>query len=150
MVAAWGNAAHVKRGSKLCPRWQGPYEIVRAMSTTAYEVRLLGRPDKKCKPVHWSRIKRFADANFDVAERLVLTAVNDCQKFEVEEFVGWRIGDNDAVELKVRWHGFEPNDDTWEALTALHEDVPALVGKYLRSQAGQDEQLDEAAAHLDD
>lgn len=42
MVAAWGNAAHVKRGSKLCPRWQGPYEIVQAVSTTAYSVRLVG------------------------------------------------------------------------------------------------------------
>ena len=113
MVAAWGNAAHVKRGSKLCPRWQGPYEVVRALSTTAYEVRLLGRPDKKCKPVHWSRIKRFAGAGFDVTERLVRTTVNDCQKFEVEEFVGWRIEDDGAVLLKVRWHGFEPFDDTY-------------------------------------
>ena len=28
MVAAWGNAAHVKLGSKICPGWQGPYEVV--------------------------------------------------------------------------------------------------------------------------
>ena len=31
----------------------------------------------------------------------------------------------------------------------LHH-VPVLVGKYLRTQAGQDERLDEAAANLDD
>ena len=24
MVAAWGNSAHIKRGSKLCPGWQDP------------------------------------------------------------------------------------------------------------------------------
>ena len=149
MVAAWGNAAHVTRGSKLCPRWQGPYEIVGAISTTAYDVRLLGRPNKKAKPVYWSRMKRFAGAGFDINEKLVRTAVNDCQKFEVEEFVGWRVDDNNEVELKVRWHGFQPNDDTWESLEGLYDDVPVLVRKYLRTQQGQDERLDEAAAELD-
>ena len=102
MVASWGNAAHVKRGSKLCPGWQGPYEIVNAISTTAYEVRLIGRPDKNPKPVHWSRIKRFADSTFPVDEKLVRTAVNDCQKFEVDSFEGWRVDDDGGIQLQVR------------------------------------------------
>ena len=94
-------------------------------------------------------MKRFAGAGFKVSERLVRTAVNDCQKFEIDEFVGWRLQDDGTVQLKVRWHGFQPQDDTWEALEGLHDDVPALVGKYLRAHAGEDEQLDEAAANLD-
>ena len=99
--------------------------------------------------VHWSRIKKFAGAGFDILERLRRTAVNDCQKFEVEEFVVWRIQDDDTVQLKVRWHGFQPHDDTWEDLANLYSDVPALVGKYLRAEAGKDDRLDEAAANLD-
>lgn len=99
--------------------------------------------------VHWSRIKKFAGAGFDISERLRRTAVNDCQKFEVEEFVAWRIQDDDTVQLKVRWHGFQPHDDTWEDLANLYSDVPALVGKYLRAEAGKDDRLDEAAANLD-
>ena len=150
MVAAWGNAAHVKRSSKLCPTWQGPYEIVSPISPTSYEVRLLGRPDKQPKPVHWSRMKRFADAGFDISERLVRTAVNDCQKFDVQEFVAWREGDDGSIQLKVRWEGFEPQDDTWQDLQGLSEDVPAMVRKYLRQHAGESEALDAVAATLQD
>ena len=150
MVTAWGNSAHVKRGSKLCPTWQGPYEVVNPISPTSYQVRLLGRPNKEPKPVHWTRMKRFGDAGFDVSERLVRTAVNDCQKFDVQEFVGWREGDDKSIELKVRWEGFEPQDDTWQGLEGLFEDVPAMVRKYLRLQAGKSEVLDAAAAKLQD
>ena len=148
MVAAWGNAAHVKRGSKLCPQWQGPYEIVNPLSTTAYKVRLLGRPDKKVKPVHWSRMKRFADATFPVNERLTRTAVNDCQKFEVDGFQAWRVDDDGDIQLKVRWHGFQSQDDTWEDVARLYDDVPVLVTNYLSEHVGEDDRLDVAAAAL--
>ena len=148
MVAAWGNAAHVKRGSKLSPAWQGPYEVVTPVSTTAYEVRLLGRPDKKLKTVHWSRMKRFADGTFPVTEKLTRTAVNDCQKFNVGSFQAWRFDDDGNVQLKVRWHGFQPQDDTWEDLEQLHDDVPVLVANYLKANAGKDDRLDAMAATL--
>lgn len=148
MVAAWGNAAHVKRGSKLCPGWQGPYEVVKPLSTTSYEVRLLGRTDKKPKAVHWSRIKRFADKTFNVTEKLVRTAVNDCQKFDVAGFHAWRTNDDDEVQLKVRWEGFQPQDDTWEDLEQLYNDVPVLVTNYLKNHAADDERLAAAAATL--
>ena len=129
MVAAWGNAAHVQYASKLCPNWQGPYEVIAPVSTTPYLVQLIGRPDKKPKPAHWSRMKRFGAAGFDVSERLTRTAVNDCQKFDVERFVDWRCDHNGEIELLTRWHGFEQDDDTWEGLRQLHEDIPALVTK---------------------
>ena len=148
MVAAWGNAAHVQRSSKLCPNWQGPYEIVEPISVSAYKVRLLGRPSKTPKPVHWSRMKRFGDASFDITEKLIRTAVNDCQKFDVEEIIGWKIGPDNAVELHVRWEGFEDEDNTWQGLQQMHEDVPALVRKYLKAHEGEDERLDDAAQRL--
>ena len=69
MVAAWGNSAHVKRGSKLCPVWQGPYQVTGTVSPTSYQVVLLGREDKPPKTVHWSRMKRFGGPNFNVSER---------------------------------------------------------------------------------
>ena len=148
MVAAWGNSAHIKRGSKLCPTWQGPYQVVDAVSATCYAVRLIGRPDKKPKKVHWSRMKRFAGADFDITERLIRTAVNDCQKFDVQEFMEWRANDNGAIQLRVRWEGFEPQDDTWQDIEGLYEDVPALVRQYLRNHAGESEELDAVAAAL--
>ena len=149
MVAAWGNAAHVKRASKLCPGWQGPYEVVRPLSPTAYEVRLVGRPDKAVKAVHWSRMKLFANGGFDVTEKLTRTPVNDCQKFDVSSFVAWRVDDEGDIQLKVRWEGFQPQDDTWEELEQLFNDVPVLVRNYLKQHEGEDERLDDVAAQLD-
>ena len=149
MVAAWGNAAHVKRGSKLCPAWQGPYEVLKPLSTTAYEVRLVGRTDKKPKAVHWSRMKLFGDKTFNVTEKLTRTAVNDCQKFDVSSFQKWRMNDDGEVELKVRWEGFQPQDDTWEDLEQLYGDVPVLVKNYLADHVEVDDRLATAAAALE-
>ena len=148
MVAAWGNSAHIKKGSKLCPTWQGPYQVSGTISPTTYQVQLLGRENKPAKNVHWSRMKRFAGADFNISERLVRTAINDCQKFDVEKFIGWRAGDDGEIQLRVRWEGFEPQDDTWQSLEGLFEDVPALVRQYLRNHAGESEELDAAASTL--
>ena len=83
-----------------------------------------------------------------MTEVLTRTAVNDCQKFDVESFQGWRLTDEGAVQLKVRWHGFQAYDDKWEDLEQLHDDVPVLVTNYLQQQANKDERLDAAAATL--
>ena len=148
MMTAWGNAAHVKRSHKLGPTWQGPYEVVQAISATTYGVQLLGRPDKDVKKVHWSRMKRFGGADFDVTERLKRTAVNDCQRFDVQSFQEWRCNDDGTMQLRVRWQGVEPHDDTWQDIDDLHNDVPVLVRNYLRDHQGEDDRLDEAAARL--
>ena len=113
------------------------------------EVRLVGRPDKAVKAVHWSRMKLFANGGFDVTEKLTRTAVNDCQKFDVSSFVAWRVDDEGDIQLKVRWEGFQPQDDTWEELEQLFNDVPVLVRNYLKQHEGEDERLDNAAAQLD-
>ena len=52
------------------------------------------------------------------------------------------------VQLRVRWQGFEPQDDTWQDIDGLYDDVPVLVSKYLRDHQGEDDRLDEAAARL--
>ena len=80
---------------------------------------------------------------------LVRTAVNDCQKFEVDHFVDWREGDDGEIQLRVNWEGFQAQDDTWQDVESLFEDVPTLVRQYLRQQAGKSEVLDAAAAALE-
>lgn len=100
------------------------------------------------KAVHWSRMKRFADKTFPVTERLTRTAVNDCKKFDVETFQDWRVDGDGDIQLKVRWHGFQAQADTWKDLEQLYGDVPVLVANYLQEHAGEDERLDAAAAEL--
>ena len=93
-------------------------------------------------------MKLFGDGTFKVTEKLVRTAVNDCQKFDVGSFQGWRLTDDDSVQLKVRWEGFQPQDDTWEDLQQLFDDVPVLVTNYLKAHEEEDDRLDAAAAEL--
>ena len=49
----------------------------------------------------------------------------------------------------MRWEGFQPQDDTWEELEQLFNDVPVLVRNYLKQHEGEDERLDDVAAQLD-
>ena len=44
--------------------------------------------------------------------------------------------------------GFQPQDDTWQDIDGLYDDVPVLVSNYLRDHKGEDDRLDEAAARL--
>ena len=88
--------------------------MVQPISATTYGVQLLGRPDKDVMKVHWSRMKRFGGADFNVSERLQRTSVKGCQRFDVESFQEWRCNDDGTVQLRVMWHGFEPHDDTWQ------------------------------------
>ena len=60
MMAAQGNAANITKKGKPVVNWQGPYEVVRPVSTSEFDVRLLGDPIDKVKPVHWTMMKRFA------------------------------------------------------------------------------------------
>ena len=40
-------------------------------------------------------------------------------------------GDDGKVVLKVRWRGFDADEDTWEPMEQLDEDVEVLVGQYV-------------------
>ena len=131
------------------PNYIRPYEIVKPVSTTTYEVRLIERTDKNPKKVHGSRMKMFGNITFDVTEKLVRTAVNDCQKFDVSNFQGWRLNDEGEVQLKVRWEGFQPQDDTWEDLQQLYGDVPVLVANYRTELADDNDRLAAGAAALE-
>ena len=57
------------------------------------QLRLLGDPTTvKAKPVHWTRVKRFADKEFTVTPRMIKSAQHDLTKFKIRDFVVWRVG----------------------------------------------------------
>ena len=89
MIAAQDNAANIKKKAKPMVNWQGPYEVVRAVSVSEYDVRLLGDPVDRVKPVHWSMLKRFAGPEFHKTPELVEAAQHDRQRFYVEQFEDW-------------------------------------------------------------
>ena len=53
----------------------------------------------------------------------------DLQKFKVESFEDWGFTNDGSVVFKVRWRGFGADEDTWESMTQLDEDVEVLVGQ---------------------
>ncbi|ERF75557.1 hypothetical protein EPUS_08969 [Endocarpon pusillum Z07020] len=42
------------------------------------------------------------------------------EQWKVEKIVG-KLVDDEAISYKVRWEGYEVEDDTWEDLTALEQ-----------------------------
>ena len=51
----------------------------------------------------------------------------------LEDMVAWRGTNDDRIENPVCWLGFETNEDTWEPVIKLFEDVPDLLLRYLRT-----------------
>ena len=123
--------------------WQEPYSVLEAVDRATYRVRLISRTEGPGKLVHWSRMKRFAGNGFDPDERLVRTAQNDCQVFQVDGIDGWRVSDEGDIELWVRWRGFQLQDRTCESIDELKlkMDVPSIVRKFLQDKQGEGQEL---------
>ena len=134
MVSAEKNMANPIRHSKVMCRWQGPYEVVRAVNEVSYVVRLLG--DARESVVHWRKMRRLAGPGLAVTKELVEGAQHDLQKFKVEKFLDWAVNTDGEVDMLVQWRGHDDTNNTWEPLTQLVADVPALVAKYVKMNAG--------------
>eukprot|EP00924_Labyrinthula_sp_SR-Ha-C_P005958 snap_masked-scaffold_14-processed-gene-10.27-mRNA-1 protein AED:0.28 eAED:0.28 QI:0/0/0/0.5/1/1/2/0/140 len=56
------------------------------------------------------------------------------EQLEIESIVGCRLAaDNNSFEFKIRWLGFEQDQDTWEPAVTIYEDVPILVTSYIQN-----------------
>ena len=84
------------------------------------------------KTVHAQRMKLYADASLLLTEDIKNSAAYDASSF-VDSIVGHRETDTGTIEFEVQWSGFESNENTWEPIKQLHEDVPFVVEQYLTS-----------------
>ena len=99
MVAGKNNSANVSQKAKIMMKWQGPYQIVKQMSNSQFDVLLLDNPRGTEKPVHWTRLKRFGGSELGTVAELVKSAQHDQQKFYVEAFEDWCETGEANVEL---------------------------------------------------
>src|SRR5690606_8978602 len=53
---------------------------------------------------------------------------------EVKKFVGLRVEKGES-EVKVRWKGFTQDDESWEPLEVMNEDLPKMLWKFLDSKS---------------
>ena len=131
MVAAEGNQANVQRHNKIMVKFQGPYECMGLVNGEPDKVlvRLVGQDD--VTKVSWRRVYRIAGPDMTITQAVQDSALHDLQTFKVESFEDWGFGDDGKVVLKVRWRGFGADEDTWETMEQLDEDVEVLVGQYV-------------------
>lgn len=119
---------------KLQPFWQGPYRVVDTVNPWVFVVEDLVTEVRR--EVHVCRIRRYSDSQMNVSAAIHLAAEYD-QVAHVSEILEHRLQDGHFF-VRVRWMGFEAEDDTWEPLTTMLEDVPAIVRAYAKRAADKD------------
>ena len=76
---------------------------------------------------------RLAGPALPLSEEVCLSAQHDTQRFLVDHFKEWSINTDGEVDVLVHWQRHEDDDeDTWEPLEQLVQDVPALIAKYVK------------------
>ena len=123
------------RRNKLRVKWLGPYRVVATINDRVFEIEDICTG--KLQTVHAQRMRFYADSRLAITEELKNQAAYDDQFF-VDKMVDWRETDAGQLELKVRWLGFEAQNDTWETAEAMFKDVPAITKAYLQGLSHND------------
>lgn len=110
MLASYPN----RPPSKLAPRWRGPLVVVERQGSVYQCQDLLTH---KVVSFHATRLKQY---NMEQTEDPAAVAAVDAEEFVVEAIVAHRgprgpRGNyrRNQLEFRVRWAGYQPEDDTW-------------------------------------
>jgi hypothetical protein len=117
-------------GDILTLRWRGPQRIVGTLSDLVYEVQDL--INDGITSVHTSRLRFYHDPSLDISADLLAQISHNNQGYTVQSLDDLRY-DPEGQEflVLVSWLGFEPQENTWEPLLQLSEDIPDLVRQLL-------------------
>ena len=121
-----------RRVNKLCARWCGPFVVIQNLSNHIFKVRDLvnGIEDS----VHAARLKFYSDADLNVSAELLDYIRYAQQGFEIEKILEYRWDRSHKIwELKIRWLGFPPDQDSWEPLSDIATDAKRTVIKFIKS-----------------
>ena len=92
-------------------------------------MRLVGQDD--VVKVSWRRVFHIAGPDMPITQSVQDIALHDLQKFKVESFEDWIFADDGSVVFKVHWRGFGADEDIWEPMAQLDEDVEVVVDQYV-------------------
>jgi hypothetical protein len=105
--------------NKLAPKWRGPLVVVEVKGNTYVCQDLCTH---KVVSFHISRLKAY---NMDSTPDVTAVAAVDQDEWEVEEIVDHRGPKHgrpkSKLEFRVRWKGFEPEEDTWLPYAEVRE-----------------------------
>ncbi|OWY92645.1 hypothetical protein PHMEG_00038268, partial [Phytophthora megakarya] len=128
--------------NKLLARWVGPFEVVEE-HPHSYMIRHLLN-DKRYM-VHGSRLKFYRDGSLGISEELLAHVGNQGMVLGVEMFKGHRKV-HQGWQLLVSWVGLQDEEDSWEPLKTLYDDLPERVSVYIAES--NDSDLSEAFTTL--
>ena len=112
---------------KLKRRWQGLFRISDVISEFIYGVEDI--LNKKREEVHISRLRFYHDRFLNVSTEMVRQYAFDCMRWEVKKFKGLR-KQRQQLEVLVEWRGFCQDEDSWEPVVRMAQDVPNLCLEY--------------------
>eukprot|EP00752_Nemacystus_decipiens_P007839 g7004.t1 len=135
-VGDYVMVARVRRAGptpKLAATWTGPWRVVTAEQKHVYGVQNI--ISGEVRDVHVARLRFYSDSALEVTSDLkeVFQQTFNQGEFEMEALLNiGQAHDGSGYLVRVRWAGFEEDEDTWEPLTTLWEDAPQFVKQQLR------------------
>jgi hypothetical protein len=116
-------------GRKLFLKWRGPFRITDTRDNYVFEVENI--IDRNRRWVHGDRIRLYSDDKLDLTDEIKKQFAHDNESYQVEQFHGCRLSsETHQLELLVEWKGFTEQENSWEPLKNLFEDVPELIRNY--------------------
>ena len=110
--------------------WSGPAKVTKFISPLVAQTEDL--LSGKLREIHVSRMKFYDNAFLDVNEDLTdYLKDQHASLYLVDEFKAVS-KTRRSFKAKVSWVGV-PNEDTWEKLESLNQDVPARLREFLNS-----------------
>ena len=124
--------AQKQKNRKLMANWRGPYRVSDVISDHIFEVEhLLSR---KKSEVHHSRLKFYCDNDVDciIPFELVVQREDDCDS-NVESIVDCKyVPASTSYAFKVKWHGYDDAENTWEDPVQINILASELVHDYVQ------------------
>jgi transposase InsO family protein len=122
-----------KYQDKLLVTWIGPYQIKRADKHSFVVQHLVTGVETD---VHASRLKYYADKDYEVTEEVREHIASQGIVLAVAELKEHRWNASiKGYEILVSWKGLESIEDSWEPLRSLWKDIPVLIQRYAESAA---------------
>ena len=83
---------------------------------------------------HITRLKFYHDSSLAVTEELLTHASNSGIGYLVDQLLEYLRNSGGQSEIKVKWAGFQPADDTWEPATIIFQDVHKILKNFIKTR----------------
>eukprot|EP00924_Labyrinthula_sp_SR-Ha-C_P013652 snap_masked-scaffold_5-processed-gene-9.29-mRNA-1 protein AED:0.87 eAED:0.87 QI:0/-1/0/1/-1/1/1/0/508 len=118
-----------RKRDKLGLEWSGPVQISEVVSKNVYKIKAL---KGKTTEVHGSWLYFYEPSGFVPSEALRKVYVGNFTHLEVAGFGDVRYDPHlTKYVAEVKWRGFREEDDTWEPIQTMYEDVRNVLTEHL-------------------